>query len=104
MDFLKNNWYILLAIAFLIGSFGDWTYSYYQILRWAVTGVAIYVAYTNYKLGKQKWTWIFGITAIIFNPLFPFYFERETWEILDVVAVALFTFFLFKKRKYEISS
>ncbi len=96
-NFLKQNWYLILAIVFLLGAFGDWTYFYFQLLRWVVTAVAIYIAYTSYESKKFTWTWIFGITAILFNPLFPFYFARETWQILDVVAAAIIGFYLYKK-------
>ena len=35
---------------------------------------------------KTKWAaWGYGIVAVLFNPLIPFYMKRETWLIIDVV-------------------
>lgn len=88
--FLENNWYKLIAGAMLILAIPPiWPYSYFQILRWVVAGVAIYNAYTANELGRIKWVFIMGAIAILFNPIFPIYFHKETWVILDLVASIL---------------
>ncbi len=70
---------LLLAVA-------DHPYSYYQILRWVTCGVAAYSAFLAYENKKMTWVWIFGITAVLFNPIASIHFERETWQVLDVAA------------------
>jgi len=38
---------------------------------------------------KEKWIWIFGFVAVLFNPFFPIYLNRELWTIIDL-ATGLF--------------
>jgi len=52
-NFLKENWFKLLAILFLLGALGDWPYGYYQLLRWVITFIGVYAAYITYN-NKQK--------------------------------------------------
>ena len=63
-----------------------WPYGYFQILRWVVAVVAIYNAYEAHELNKKKWVYIMGAVAILFNPIFPFFFSKQIWIILDLVA------------------
>lgn len=90
---MKNHFFIVrvVAAAMLLIAFADMPYAYYQALRWVVCGVTGYGAYMAYERKNQVWAWIFGITAILFNPIMPFYLERETWQLLDVAtAIMLF--------------
>ena len=60
-------------------------YVYHQILRWVVCATGILEAFVVVK-EKTKWAaWGYGIVAVLFNPLIPFYMKRETWLIIDVV-------------------
>lgn len=95
MNWLKENWFLLIAAAFLIGALGDWPYAYYQLLRWVVCGVGAYSAYVAYMQERKGWTGVFVVIAILFNPIMPFYMERDTWQILDVVAAIPFLVFAF---------
>ncbi|MCX6760965.1 MAG: hypothetical protein NTZ84_02610 [Candidatus Nealsonbacteria bacterium] len=100
MNFFKNNWFKFLAILFLLGALGNNSYGYYQLLRWTILAIGAYSAYSAYKLGSKFWSWIFGIIAILFNPIIPFAFQRETWQIIDlVVAIIFFASFLKYGRK-----
>lgn len=99
MHRIKENWYLLVAATFLIGALGDWPYAYYQLLRWVVCGSAAYSVYIAYTQKRRVWTGTFAVVAILFNPIAPFYMERETWQILDVVAAIPFLAFAFTNRK-----
>ena len=92
---VKENWFVFVAALFLIGALGDWPYGYYQILRWVVCGVGAYSAYRAYESGHTGWAWVFGIVAVLFNPIMPFYLERGTWQILDLVAAIPFLIYPF---------
>lgn len=100
-NFLKENWLLLVAAAFLIGALGSWPYAYYQLLRWVVCGVGAYSAYVAYTQERKGWTGVFVVIAILFNPIMPFYMEREAWQILDVAASLPFLIFAFSKRKLQ---
>lgn len=104
MSWLKNNWYVLFAIAFLLGSLGDHPYGYYQLLRWVVVIVAFYSAYIASQKGSSVWMWILITLGILFNPIRPFYLERETWIIFDVLGSALLLAFLFIPRRNKLTT
>jgi len=38
------------------------------------------------------WAFVFGILAILINPLVPFYMDKSSWMIFDIVAAGLFGF------------
>ncbi len=57
----------------LFWALADNPYGYYQILRWVVCGLTRYLAYRN---DKNVWAWIFGVTAVLFNPIAPIYREK----------------------------
>jgi len=35
------------------------------------------------------WAWVFGLLAITFNPIVPFYLQRQTWQIIDYAAIVI---------------
>ena len=81
---------VILSITFL-----DLPYGYYQILRWVTCGVALFIAYQAYTW-KQYWAiWIFGIIAILFNPILPITFSKEIWLPIDWVTAAIFVLGIF---------
>jgi len=94
---IKDNWYKVVAVILLLWALGSHPYGYYQLLRWVVAIVAAYSAYQAYEHKKNFWTWTFVAMAILFNPIMPFYLERETWQILDVAAAVVFGVSLYKK-------
>ena len=96
---LENNWFKVAAITFLLGAFGSWPYAYYQILRWVVCLVGVYSSYLAYQSKNIKWAWIFGIIAVIFNPMFPIYFTKEIWQPVDVIVAIIFFVSLFSKNE-----
>ena len=99
MKWIKQNWFLLVAVLFLFGTVGKWPYAYYQLLRWVVCGVAIYSAYNSYESKRNGWTWIFGIIAVLFNPIMPFYLQKETWLILDIATAFVLLILLFSSKK-----
>ena len=96
----QKYWFAFIAALFLLGALGDWPYSYYQLLRWVVCAAGAYSAYIAYNQGRTGWTGLFAIVAVLFNPIAPFYMERETWQTLDMVAAIPFAVFPFAKNKH----
>lgn len=90
IKFIKENWItIITGIMLLLAIPPIWPYEYYQILRWIVMGVAIYNTYTANKQNKTQWTFTMGAIAILFNPIFPIYLQKEIWVILDLITSIL---------------
>jgi hypothetical protein len=96
----KNILSVIIAGMLLLATPPEiWPYGYYIILRWAVTGTALFVLWASYKLEKQAWTWIMGIIAILFNPIAPIYLDKEAWTIIDIVVAGLFLASIFQVKK-----
>jgi hypothetical protein len=100
-NWFKNNWFKILAVLFLVGALAGNPYGYYQFLRWIILGVGTYSAYLAHNSGRKIWMGIFGIIALLFNPIIPFYFQRDTWQFIDIIAAILFLASIFKIKIYE---
>lgn len=87
-----------IAIIMLLWALADNPYWYYQLLRWVVCGVSAYSAYIYYQEKNTTWMWIFIIVAVLFNPIASFYFGREIWEALDIIAAAIIFVSLLKTK------
>jgi hypothetical protein len=102
--FLKNKNIVsgiaILMLLLVIPS-DLWPYSYYQVLRWVVTGTALFIAYIAYHLEKEVWIWIMAIVAILFNPITPIYFSKETWASIDLITSITFLISIFRIRINE---
>ena len=68
---------------------GLWPYAYYQALRWAIVAAGIMLACEAASHGRQGWVWVMAILAIVFNPIEPFYFGKELWVIVDIMAATI---------------
>ena len=81
-----------IAAVMLFGALGDWPYGYYQLLRFVVCGVGVYVAYMAYSWKKLWATWLFGIIGVLFNPLVPIHLSRDLWQPADMICAVLFIY------------
>jgi hypothetical protein len=100
---LDDNWLKLIAIAFLLGSFGNFPYAYYHLMNWIVAGAALMTAYQARQQVKTSFMWLFIFIAVIFNPITPFNLRNDIWRIADIVVVLLFiiSFFFIRPRQIE---
>lgn len=91
----------IIAVILLFLAIEKHPYDYYILIRFVVCGVTAYGAYFTAKIGKENWAWIFGITAILFNPIIPIHLNRETWAFIDIIVAILLlvSIFLLKKQK-----
>lgn len=103
MEWMKKNWYIVLSIILLFGAMGEHPYGYYQLLRWVVSIGAFYKAYELSKSSHSFWKWVLIALGILFNPIRPFYLDRETWQILDIVGGVILLAYLFTASKLKSS-
>jgi len=86
----KKNIALLIAVVFLLlALFDGWPYGFFTLLRFVVFATTAYVAWMAYEQQKEKWVWIFGFLAVLFNPFFPIYLNRSLWSIIDL-ATGLF--------------
>ena len=62
---------------------------FYKLLRWVCCAAFAYSAFAAFQMKRVAWTWIFGVLAVLFNPLAPVYLHRATWQIIDCAAIAV---------------
>jgi len=82
----KKNIALLVAAAFLFFALIDgWPYGFFTLLRFVVFAVSAYVAWMAYEVQKEKWVWIFGFLAVLFNTFIVIHLNREIWGVIDLV-------------------
>lgn len=70
-----------------------WPYGYYQLLRWIISGVALFNAYTAHQKRRKGWFLVMLGVAILFNPITPFSFEKVTWVMVDIITAGVMIIF-----------
>jgi len=102
----------MISILMLVLCVEDWPYIYYKALRFVIffsaIGVAIIaVSGANEAMMKEKkisfymrctFTVIFGLVALLFNPLWPVHLSRDIWVPIDLVTAGIFSIGLFVLR------
>lgn len=94
-------WVLLGASIFAFIAIADLSYGYYRLLRWTTCGVAIASMVQLYRMSRIGWVWTLGILALLFNPLLPLHFERDTWKFFDGAAGCLFLTVFMLTRKHN---
>ena len=75
-------------------------YGYYTLLRFVCCGIFAYLAVQSLALEKQGWSWVLGITAVVYNPIIPIHLTREIWSVVNIVTIgiAVMTIFTLKPK------
>jgi hypothetical protein len=92
----------ITAIILLLLSFLGWPYGYYPILRFVITGVAVYYIYCLYIKEKWQtfWFWDLVVIGILFNPFVPVVLgDRSIWRVIDVITAIFLSILIIKFRK-----
>lgn len=87
MELNKKKSIILgIAALFLFAALIDgWPYGFFTLLRFVVFASAAYIAWMAYEEKKEKWVWIFGFLAVLFNPFIVIHLNRELWGVIDLI-------------------
>ncbi len=89
---------IIAGIILFIGIF-PLPYGYFQLLRWIVCGVAVFIVYKAYTYKNAGVAIIFCIVAVLFNPIRTVYFEKNVWQWIDSICAAVFITSIFVLKK-----
>ena len=66
-------------------------YGYYNLVRFVVSGSALYFAYKSFVKNESGFVWIFAAMAILYNPIVPVYlYEKAIWTVVNIVSSAIF--------------
>jgi len=70
-------------------------FSFYSFVRWTVFATSLYFAYKSFDRKQIGVVIYFSIVGILFNPFKPFWFQKETWHLIDwtVAAITLVTIY-----------
>jgi len=91
----------IIAGLFLFIAVAPLPYGYFQVLRWVVCGIAVFMAYIAYLRKQICATVTFSIIAILFNPIFVVAFKKEVWQPIDIACGAMFIASILFIRKSE---
>jgi hypothetical protein len=98
----------VLAVLMLLGVFvplvapvGELPYAYFQFMNWITTLAAMLWASAAFEKKLLAPVLIFGLLAVVFNPLSPMYFSIFTWYVLDAVAILAFMIALVAPKKIK---
>jgi hypothetical protein len=70
----------------LVGAAGPRPHGYFTLLRWVVSAVAVAFAAGACSTGWVWAGWLFGVLAVLFNPVVPVHLARTTWQPIDAAA------------------
>ena len=101
----KNNYPIIpqiIAIVLLLWAILPINpYGYYILMRVAVCAILAYLVLLVYRKDENKWVWILGVTAFVYNPIVPLHLGRVLWSIVNIISIAIiikFTYFIKLRR------
>ena len=92
----------IVLILFLLIALSGEDYSYYLFLRWSLF-ISIPFLLLQYSKSKDyNWFSVFLIIWLVFNPIIPFHFGRDTWALIDLATIiAIIVSFFFEQRNPE---
>ena len=82
----------IVAGLMLIGALLQMPYGYYQLLRLVVCTVSAFGTWVAVRSNSPGWSIALGLLTLLFNPLFPVYFDRGNWAIIDMLAAGVIMF------------
>ena len=73
--------------------------SFYTLLRWVCCAVFAYSGVTSFQMKRMLWLCIFGVLAVLFNPIFPLGLDRTQWIVADwsSIGAMVIAAFIFRK-------
>ena len=100
-------WLFLIPATLLLIGIADLPIGYYTFLRIVVCIASCLIAYGSYAQEEKIsfGTILFGVIALIFNPIFPIYLqEKDIWTVIDLLSAISFIcagFYMTNRNKKE---
>jgi hypothetical protein len=79
----------------VLAAAGHYPYAFYTLTRWVVFLVSCWGIYFALEKMPKPAALGYLIATIVFNPFIPFYFERDIWQLIDIVAAVMVAGFPF---------
>lgn len=77
---------IYVAVAMLFLGAAPLPYGYYMLLRLFACGVFSFAAFIAFDRKRKVLPWIYGLFALVFNPIIKIHFPKEMWAVVDVAS------------------
>src|SRR5436309_1631993 len=81
--------WLVAAVMLVFAVTGRHPYSFYTLLRWICCAAFAFSAFIATEKNRMVWAWIFGVLAVLFNPIVPVHLQRDTWQIIDRVTIGV---------------
>lgn len=82
-----NPEFLPAVVFLLLAASTTWPYNFYVLTRIVVCPTLIWITFLIHKKQPAIWEILVVFFALIFNPIAPFHFARETWALLNILAV-----------------
>ena len=76
-------------------------YAYYILLRWICCPIFVFLAVQASENGQNGWVWAFGVTAVLYNPIFPVHLNREIWSVLNIATIVLLAISVVRLKRWD---
>ena len=89
---------IIPCVILIIAPMISFPYGFYTFLRLVVTITASIALINSLKNegGINNTSIIFGLVAILYNPLIPIHLSREIWMLINFITSGIYFFYLYK--------
>ena len=86
---MKRIWIpqVIAIVMLLWALYPENPYGYYILLRWVCCAAFAFLAFQALARDKTPWVWIFGVTAVVYNPLFRIHLTREIWSVVNLATI-----------------
>ncbi len=91
MSFISDRPHLipcLIAATMCFVAIGDHPYAYYTLVRVVTFVAALVGGLVAYRADRIWALWMFGVVALLFNPIVPVHLTKEVWCYLDALAGA----------------
>ncbi len=75
--------WVIAAVMLVFAAVEKQPDSFYTLLRWVCCAVFAYSAFTPFQTKRLLWLCIFGVLAVLFNPISPLGLDRNSWIVAD---------------------
>jgi hypothetical protein len=95
--------WLIAAVMLVSAAVGRHPYSFYTLLRWICCPIFSYSAFAAHEKNRVSWAWVFGVLALLYNPIFRVHLNRSTWTgvnwlTVGAIIVPAVAFWLDKKK------
>jgi len=87
--------HVVILIALVVALLLAGGAGYYSVMRWMVCAAFVLLALESRALHQERWIWIWGVLAGIYNPIVPVHASKSLWILIDVSAIGITAFDLF---------